>query len=124
MPSLHDLVLPLRYQRSHLAEVVLNGASRRELLEIQSAVAKPGTGLRLDHRTAMSLMVDLRDSGWWVRKVLECGDTILRPPRITSRQRQRRLLSRWKRKNPQEQADWLKARSATMLGELITGREL
>src|SRR6266496_6322130 len=98
MPSLHDLVLPLRYRQSQLAEVVLNGASRRELLEVQAAVAVPGTGLRLDHRAAMSLLVDLRDSGWWVRKVLECGDAILRPPRITSRQRQRGLLSRWKRK--------------------------
>ena len=124
MPSPHDLVLPLRYRRSALADIVLNGASRRELLEVQSAVARPGTGLRLDQRTALSLLVDLRDSGWWVRKVLECGDAVLRPPRITSRQRQRRLLSRWKRKNPQEQADWLKARSAAMLGELISGREL
>jgi len=124
MPSLHDLVLPLRYQRSQLAEVVLNGASRRELLEVQAAVAAPGTGLRLDHRAAMSLLVDLRDSGWWVRKILECGDAIVRPPRITSRQRQREVLSRWKRKNPQEEAEWLEARSAEMLGELIPGRDL
>lgn len=124
MPSIHDLVLPLRYQRSQLAEVVLNGASRRELLEVQAAVAAPGTGLRLDHRAAMSLLVDLRDSGWWVRKILECGDAIVRPPRITSRQRQRELLSRWKRKNPQEEAEWLEARSAAMLGELIPGRDL
>jgi uncharacterized protein DUF4338 len=124
MLSLHELILPLRYRRSQLAEVVLNGASRRDLIAVQAAVAARGTGLRLDHRAAMSLLVDLRDSGWWVRKILECGDAILRPPRIRSRQRQRGLLSRWKRKNPQEEPDWLEARSAAMLGELIPGRDL
>ena len=63
-PFHRELVLPARFGQSDLADVVLNGASRGELLASQSSVAAAGTGLRLDHRVAISLIIDLRDSGW------------------------------------------------------------
>ncbi len=123
-PFHRELVLPARFGQSDLADVVLNGASRGELLASQSSVAAAGTGLRLDHRVAISLIIDLRDSGWRVRESPESSKIILKPPRITSRDRQRALLSRWKRKNPQESAEWLTTRAPALLQQVISGPDL
>ena len=118
-----DLVVPERFGRSALANVVLNGASRRELLQAQAAISTCGTGLRLDHRVVLSLLVDLRDSGWRPR-VQPDGTLLMRPPRIASRERQRRILARWKQKSPQEEQNWLRARAPAFVRELGTGSEL
>src|SRR5579859_4785476 len=122
--SVSQLILPARYRQSDLANIVLNGASRSKLLEIQTSVGSPGTGLRLEHRVILSLIVDLRDSGWHVREYTNSETVCLKPPRITSRERQRSVLARWKRKNPQEDGEWLRTRAQSALGHLASGAEL
>ena len=118
------LHIPDRLRESALAGVVLNGATRKELLAAQVAVASPGTGLRLDHRLAVSLFVDLRDGGWRVGHSQDEGTTALYPPRTVSRARQRTFLSRWRDKNPQESSEWLDAGALRWLPHLIDGRDL
>lgn len=118
------LVVPERYRRTPFAQIVLDGRPRRELLEMQTVLRSTGTGLRLDHRTALSLLVDLRDSGWRVGPASGHSDLLLLPPGDVSRERQRRVLRRWKTKNPHEEPAWLEARAPAMLKELASGSQL
>jgi len=120
----YGVILPPRLAQSRLADLVLNGASREERLASQSAVAGPGSGLRMDHRVAVSLIVDLRDSGFRVTSDNASRTVALKPPRQVSRSRQRALLSRWKQKNPLESSKWLTDRAAFVATQLVTGSDL
>lgn len=119
-----SLILPERFRQGDFARGVLNGASRTDLLASQATLSNAGTGLRLDHRVALSLIVDLRDSGWRVRETAEPREVCVKPPRITSRERQRVMLARWKKKNPQEDKPWLTTQAPTLLRQVVSGSAL
>lgn len=126
MTASHSKVIdiPGVLTRSEVARTVLNGSGRRERMLAQQEVVDDGSRLGLRQRVLVSLIVDLRDSGWLVRPSDNGVGTQIRAPRVKSRSRRKAILGRWRQKNPSEDRGWLDAGSAVWLKHLIRGRDL